>query len=256
MPTDSSSDIPSFQFLWVLGFFSRLDSCTFSIHKRCSPNSSQSQPCSASWQLCLRNPPRSKLWRVAQMVSSSTTLPSWYVANTISCCELLDKPSSLECQGRRSHHVRLQTEEPHRDAVHARDPLFAPSWRIRLWLVSLSFVVVSSSSFDWVCQYVRARKQGAFPTSTVHCERHEPGVVLLSADWALSTGHGFRYQPWRRWQACQIPGERQEYSLDSSFPSVATARLSSSRSQDHRRWRHLDFPAPQYHREAGRHHHL
>ena len=59
--------------------------------------------------------------------------------------ELLDKPSSLDGQPRRCHHVRLHAEEPHRDTVHARDPLFSPFWWIRHWLVSPSFADGSNS---------------------------------------------------------------------------------------------------------------
>src|SRR5579863_10652312 len=137
---------------------------------------------------------------------SSTTLPSWYVAHTISRRELLDKPSSLDGQRRRYHQFHLQAEEPHGDTVHARNTLFAPSWRIRHWLVSLSFAVASRSRFDSFCQYASGRKRAAFPDSTIHGERHEPGVVLLSANWALPKGHGFRYQPRRKWPTGGIPG--------------------------------------------------
>ena len=75
--------------------------------------------------------------------------PSFIVRRPYICHrELPDEPSSLDCQPRRYRYVRLQAEEPHRDTIHARHPLFTPCWRIRHWLVSLSFTVASSSSFD------------------------------------------------------------------------------------------------------------
>jgi hypothetical protein len=128
---------------------------------------------------------------------SSTTLPPWYVSHTNSRRELLDKPFSLDGGTRHYHQVHLQTEEPHSDTVHARNPLFSPSWRIRHWLVSLPFAVASSSSSDPFRQYASGRKPRDLPDGTIHRERHETGVVLLSADWALPKGHGFRYQRWR-----------------------------------------------------------
>ena len=66
--------------------------------------------------------------------------PSFVVGpHTASRLELLNKPSSLDCQPRRCHHVRLQAEEPHRDTVHTRHSLFAPCRRIRHWLVCISY---------------------------------------------------------------------------------------------------------------------
>ena len=80
--------------------------------------------------------------------------PSFIVRRPyISHRDLPDEPSSLDCQPWRYRHVRLQAKEPHRDTIHARHPLFAPCWRIRHWIVSLSFTVASSSSFDWFFQH-------------------------------------------------------------------------------------------------------
>jgi len=56
--------------------------------------------------------------------------------------------------------------------------------------------------FNWFFQYASGSQRGAVPAGTIHCERHEPSLVLLSTDRPLPKGHGFRYQPWTKWQAC------------------------------------------------------
>jgi hypothetical protein len=113
---------------------------------------------------------------------------------------------------------------------------------------------------------IRQQHQWAFPGGAVPGDRYQPDLGILSPDWPLSKGHGFRYQPRR--QVRSVPGSCYgEYDC-STFCHFLLGYVSSgdkhsscyildysvlhvSGSQSNRRWQHPDLPALKYHRAAG-----
>ena len=137
--------------------------------------------------------------------------------------------------------------------------------------VSLSFHVPLLKSDPFVFQHPRIRQQyqWTFPAGPVPGDRYQPGLGILSPDWSLSKGNGFRHQSWN--QVRRVPGScHGEYHHKFLFYCFSGGVKRSSHchcvlefslfhvsgSQNYRWWHHPDLRALEYHRAARRHHHL
>ncbi len=117
---------------------------------------------------------------------------------------------------------------------------------------------------------IRQQHQWTVPGGAVRGDRYQPGLGILSPDWPLPKGHGFRRQPWK--QVRCVPGSchGEHHCSDKFFFYISSVYISSgakrnshfpcnldssvlhiSGSHNHRWWHESALRALKYHRAAG-----
>ncbi len=140
-----------------------------------------------------------------------------------------------------------------------------------LYVPCLSFLIpLPESNSVFQRPRIRQQHQWTVPGGAVRGDRYQPGLGILSPDWPLPKGHGFRRQPWK--QVRCVPGSchGEHHCSDKFFFYISSVYISSgakrnshfprnldssvlhiSGSHNHRWWHESALRALKYHRAAG-----